>query len=155
MRRSEEIRIDRDAARLDRILRASPSRSAPQGFEDRVFAALRRRAALPWWRRSFAQWPPLPRAGLIVVCAASTLGAWRLAGWIVTVAVEALQRLAAPLETLRELLRALLAADSSLRLIGGGVAPHWLQGGAVVTAVAYVALIGLGVTAYRTLYLES
>jgi len=30
-----------------------------------------------------------------------------------------------------------------------------LQGGAVVTAVAYVALLGIGATAYRTLYLES
>ncbi|MDE2295704.1 MAG: hypothetical protein KGL36_09655 [Gammaproteobacteria bacterium] len=155
MRRSEEIRIDRDAARADRDLRALPLRSAPPGFEDRVFAELRRRAALPWWRRSFAKWPPLPRAGLIVVCAASTLGAWRLASGIASVAGVVLQRVAGPFLMLRELLRALLAADSSLRLIGGGVGPQWLQGGAVVAAVAYVALIGLGATAYRTLYLES
>lgn len=155
MRRSDEIRIDREVAQVDRCLRALPLRSAPEGFGERVFAELHRRAALPWWRRSFRQWPALPRLGLIIACAASTLGAWRIAGWVAAVSAAALQRVAAPLFALRDLLRALLAADASLRLIGGGVGPHWIQGGAVLTVIAYVALIGLGATAYRTLYLES
>ena len=155
MRRSEETRIDQVAARVDRCLRALPPRSAPEGFEQRVFAELRRRAARPWWRRAYGEWPLLPRVGLIAVCAGSTLGAWRVAGWLAADAALALHRVAAPLFAVRELLRAVLAADASLRLVGGGLAPHWLQGGAVVTALAYVALLGLGATAYRTLYLES
>lgn len=155
MKRSEEIRIDQDAARVDRCLRALPSRAAPAGLEARVFAELRRRAALPWWRRSFAQWPALPRLGLVIVCAGSAFGAWRVAAWLVTAAAAVMHRGAGPLLAVRELLRAALAADVSLRLIGGGLAPQWVQGGAVVTVISYVALIGLGTTAYRTLYLES
>ena len=155
MRRSEEIQIDQDAARVDRYLRALPPRTAPEGFEQRVLAALQRRAAQPWWRRAYREWPFLARIGLLVVCSGSMLGAWRVAGWLTAGAALGLNRVAAPLFAVRELLRAVLAADASLRLVGGGLAPHWLQGGAVVTALAYVALLGLGATAYRTLYLES
>jgi hypothetical protein len=38
-------------------LRALPDRRAPRSLESRVHAAIETRAALPWWKQSFAQWP--------------------------------------------------------------------------------------------------
>src|ERR1700738_3597831 len=53
---------------LDRALRELPLRRAPLTLESRVFGELQRRAALPWWRRSFAHWPLLARAAFLVIC---------------------------------------------------------------------------------------
>src|ERR1700691_1431904 len=55
---------------LDRTLRERPLRSAPATLESRVLIELQRRAALAWWRRSFAHWPLPARAGFVVICAA-------------------------------------------------------------------------------------
>ena len=55
---------------LDRALHELPSRRAPPTLESRVIRELDRRAALPWWRRSFAHWPLLARAGFLVIGAA-------------------------------------------------------------------------------------
>src|SRR5712672_3854389 len=55
---------------LDRTLHELPLRRAPLTLESRVFGELERRAALPWWRRSFAHWPLLARAGFLVICGA-------------------------------------------------------------------------------------
>src|ERR1700688_1333747 len=54
---------------LDRTLRELPLRRAPPTLEARVCGELTRRAARPWWRRSFAQWPLPARAALPVLCA--------------------------------------------------------------------------------------
>ena len=50
-------------AAVHRVLRGLPERKAPAGLEGRVLAELARRAALPWWRKSFAHWPAAIRAG--------------------------------------------------------------------------------------------
>src|SRR5476649_1202935 len=55
---------------IHRTLREQPARRAPRSLEQRVLAELERRAALPWWRRSFAHWPLPARAGFLVICAA-------------------------------------------------------------------------------------
>jgi len=55
---------------LDRALRELPLRRAPRALETRVIRELERRAALAWWRRSFAHWPLLARAGFLVICGA-------------------------------------------------------------------------------------
>src|SRR5665213_2604381 len=50
-----------DPEKLERLihqtLRALPVRQAPLTLEVRVAAAIVQRAALPWWRRSYALWP--------------------------------------------------------------------------------------------------
>ena len=66
-------------ARLfERTLRDLPLRRAPSTLEARVLSELRRRASLPWWRRSFSHWPALARAcfGLGI----AVLIAWIFAG---------------------------------------------------------------------------
>src|ERR1700689_4787557 len=53
---------------VNRALRELPVRRAPPGMERRVWNELARRAALPWWRRSFAHWPGPARAVFLAVC---------------------------------------------------------------------------------------
>ena len=55
---------------LSQALRGLPLRRAPAGLEARVVNELARRAALPWWRASFANWPAGARVAFVVLCAA-------------------------------------------------------------------------------------
>ncbi|HUX73104.1 MAG TPA: hypothetical protein VMV25_04350 [Steroidobacteraceae bacterium] len=146
---------DPEEALIDRSLRALAPRRAPAGLEARVIGELRRRAALPWWRRSFAHWPRPPRLALLVACAALAPVAWRACAWAGG-AVEALARRAgAPISLLRDVLRTAIDAQSSLRLFDGIVSPAWMVGGLVFAALLYVMLLGLGAVAYRALYLRT
>ena len=51
------------------MLRNLPDRKAPAGLEARVLAEISRRAALPWWRKSFAHWPVAVRLGFLILSA--------------------------------------------------------------------------------------
>src|SRR5437764_13255978 len=42
---------------IDRQLKGLPELDAPAGLVPRVMAALAARAALPWYRQSWSQWP--------------------------------------------------------------------------------------------------
>src|SRR4051812_44679146 len=54
---------------IHRTLRAQPLRRAPQTLESRVLAELARRAALPWWHKSYAHWPSAVRGWFFVLSA--------------------------------------------------------------------------------------
>ena len=60
---------------IHQTLRSLPDRPAPRSLESRVLAAIEARAALPWWKQSFAQWPVAARFvwlyGIIAVVAGS------------------------------------------------------------------------------------
>jgi len=131
-----------------------PSRRAPSSLESRVQAEIARRAAQPWWRKSFLNWPLGARAVFVVVC-----------GLVVRFALLAISTAskapaAAQVKTSFESelvwLRAARALGESLahslEAIVGGVPSLWLYGGAAVLVALYVALFGLGAAAYRTLY---
>jgi hypothetical protein len=53
---------------VGRVLKETPVRRAPSSLESRVLREIGRRAALPWWRRSFSRWPRIARAGFTLVC---------------------------------------------------------------------------------------
>src|ERR1700692_901983 len=132
---------------FDRALGELPLRRAPPTLEARVCGELTRRAARPWWRRSFAQWPLPARAVFLVLCAVlirlafmggSAAGAgihslpWaRQAGWL----VASLANLAAAIAHISP--------------------PAWLYEGLAVCGVLYAVLFGLGAVVYRMLYLQS
>ena len=71
------------ARALHETLRALPPRRAPRTLETRVFAELERRAALPWWRRSFAHWPRAARALFLLASAGLVKITLLAAGWAV------------------------------------------------------------------------
>jgi hypothetical protein len=136
---------------LERTLRELPLRQAPPTLESRVLGELQRRAALPWWRRSFAHWPPAARAAFVVMGAglvklAFLGGAWTAAG------MGSLHDSAAAMPWAHQAVAIVGAAGGFVISLVRAVPPDWIQDGLVVSAVLYAALFGLGIAAYRMLY---
>jgi hypothetical protein len=139
---------------VDRALHGLPLRRAPATLESRVFAELERRAALPWWRRSFAHWPLPARAGFLVICIA-LIGLAFVGG---AAAMDSLRSMndsgALSLAWAREAGVLMSSAGSLLTSLWRAVPPAWAYAGLAVCAALYAVLFGLGAAVYRTLYLE-
>jgi hypothetical protein len=132
---------------LDRALRELPLRRAPLTLEARVFGELERRAALPWWRRSFAYWPLLARAVFLVIGGALIRLAF-LGGATAVAGVRSLS-------WARELGAMTASAANLAAMLAHTVPPTWAYEGIAVCAALYAVLFGLGAAVYRTLYLPS
>jgi predicted anti-sigma-YlaC factor YlaD len=139
---------------VDRALRKLPLRRAPHTLESRVFAELERRAALPWWRHSFAHWPLPARAAFLVICIA-LIGFVFVGG---TAAMDGLKSLSdsgsLSLSWAREAAALMASAGNLIASLTNAVPPGYLYGGLAVCAVLYAVLFGLGAAVYRTLYLQ-
>ncbi len=122
-----------------------PMRRAPATLEARVLSELARRAALPWWRRSFAHWPLAARAGFLAVCAVSIAFALRGAA----AAMDAVHSLA----WAREAGMLMASGGNLLAALAHAPVPGWLYGAMTVYALLYAFLFGLGAAVYRMLYL--
>jgi hypothetical protein len=139
-------------AAIDAALCGLPLRPAPPSLELHVLEELSRRAALPWWQRSFAGWPGFARVGFVLMCVV-LLGLAFLGG------VWAMQNLGSPalgalsMPWARHLV-ALLGVAGELASLMRVVPPEWVYEGLAASVVLYAALFGLGITAYRTLYLD-
>jgi hypothetical protein len=140
-------------SKMHRVLRGLPGRRAPSGLEARVLAEVARRAALPWWRKSFAHWPASVRATFFAVSglAAAVLvvgafslsqspGAHALSGgisstfsWLVLARDIAFSA--------RDRVTTLLASVPSVLLYGGGA----------LVALGYAAVAALGAATFRAL----
>jgi hypothetical protein len=131
---------------LDRTLHELPLRRAPVTLEPRVLCELERRAALPWWRRSFVHWPPLARAAFLVICGALIRLAF-LGGATAVAGVRSLS-------WARELAGFTASAANLAAWLAHIVPPTWAYQGIAVCAVLYAVLFGLGAAVYRTLYLQ-
>ena len=139
---------------LDRTLRPLPLRRAPPALQSRVLEELQRRAALPWWRRSFAHWPSTARAVFVLVCLALIAmmflgGNWTADSVRSLHASGALSPSPGP-----QVLAVMMAAGELATLLARAVPPAWIYAGLAAGAVLYAALFGLGAAAYRTLYLS-
>jgi hypothetical protein len=139
---------------LDRALHELPLRRAPPTLESRLFGELERRAARPWWRRSFAHWPRLARAAFLVICGALIRLAF-LGGAGAAAGVHSLQESGTLSVSWAHQAAVLLASAGNLAmLLGRTVPPTLVYAGIAVCAVLYAALFGLGAALYRTLYLQ-
>jgi hypothetical protein len=65
---------------IDRELRALPDLPAPSTLAPRVMAAIERRAAAPWFARSWPEWPVAARAASFLLLAA-LFGGLCYGGW--------------------------------------------------------------------------
>ncbi len=136
---------------LERIvqgaLRTLPLRHAPSSLEVRVLGELARRAELPWWRRSFLQWPRSARAILVGICVAlgglTSLGGTRI-GWMVN-----------PGRGLERTIAVVSAAGDALSALAHAIPSVWIYEALVIGAALYAVLFALGAAAYRTLYLDA
>jgi hypothetical protein len=138
---------------IDRTLRDLSPRAAPPGLAARVRAEFARRAALPWWRRSFTYWPAPVRGAFVAICAGlialSLLDGARLiaARQVADAAQASVARLSwgGPLSALWN---ALIDSGSAL---AGAVPSVWLDAGAALVALAYALLLAVAVAACRVL----
>jgi hypothetical protein len=136
--------------RVDRQLRAQPARTAPATLHARVLAELARREALPWRRRSLAYWPLPLRVAFLLACMAGAWASLRL----VPSLIEPFSR---PLSWLDSAGGWVSFLDSLFAYVGSAVlhslpAPL-LYGGVLGLGALYALLAGIGVAAYRTLYI--
>jgi hypothetical protein len=139
-------------AAIDAALCELPLRSAPPSLELHVLEELSRRAALPWWRHSFAGWPGFARVGFVLICAV-------LIGLVVLGGVWAMRNLGSPalgalsMPWARHVV-ALAGVAGELAALVRIVPAGWVYEGLAASVVLYAALFGLGIAAYRTLYLD-
>jgi hypothetical protein len=131
---------------LDHALHELPLRQAPPTLESRVLRELARRAALPWWRRSFPHWPLLARAAFLIVCGV-LIGVAFLGGATAVAGVRSLS-------WAREIWAITASAADLAALLARSAPPIWVYEGIAVCAVLYVVLFGLAAAVYRTLYLQ-
>jgi hypothetical protein len=139
---------------LNDALRGAPLRRAPSTLQARVVGELQRRAALPWWRRSFAQWPLAQRSVFVVICV-GLIGSTLLGGFSAVVGTRSFTEIGAlTLSWAQPALALMSSAGGLVALLLRVIPPLWLYAGMVVGAMLYVALFGLGAAVYRTLYLR-
>lgn len=136
---------------LHETLRQLPARRAPASLEERVLAAIERKVALPWWRKSFAHWPLAARALFVV----ASIGLVRLA-FVASVWAMSGFNTANFRHTVAERFAWVDATAAVLNAIGGSVEvvlrslpPLWLYGGLAFFAALYVTLFGLGAAAFK------
>jgi hypothetical protein len=143
---------------IQRTLQQLPQRQAPRTLELRVHDELQRRAALPWWRRSFRQWPLPTRCAFIVACfAVMAFTIWTGTASFADAPFAGVDFAddAARFATWTHPAMALLASMRELTALLGEVIPtRWLHVGLGLGALFYLVLFGLGAAAYRTLYLQ-
>lgn len=143
------MKVDRDRQdRLERLvtraLRNQPLRRAPQTLERRVLAQLEAGAAVTGWRRGFAHWPMAAR----LVFLAASIGFVKLA---LSIAMWLSTPLASPafsfdLPSHMTWLQTLFVAMAS---IARTVPSLWVHAGIALLVVMYLALFGIGASAYR------
>lgn len=132
---------------IDRTLRAQPLRRAPRTLESRVLAEVARRAALPWWHKSYAHWPAAVRGGFLVLSALAAavlfVGFISLSGGG---ASATLSEQFAWFGAAREVLTGVTNAGLTLWRT---IPPLWIYTAVACAAVSYATLIAAGAAAYR------
>jgi hypothetical protein len=131
---------------VTRTLRDQPLRRAPDSLERRVLAQLEAGAATARWRRGFAHWPLAAR----LVFLAASVGIVKLA---LSIALWVSTPLAAPafsldLPSQMAWLQTLFVVIAS---ISRTVPSLWVHAGIALLVLMYVALFGIGASAYRTM----
>jgi hypothetical protein len=154
--------IDRDESldremevRVGQALRTLPHRRAPATLESRVLDALARRVPLPWWRRSFGEWPAPARVAFGVTSAVLVVIAV-LAGAAANANLGSLgasPALATPV--LRDASVFFVITRTLSVSLASTLSSSWVLGCLVASAALYAALFGLAIAGYRTLYLNA
>lgn len=138
-------------AAIHRVLRGLPDRKAPAGLEGRVLAELGRRAALPWWRKSFAHWPSAVRVGFFVGSAVAA--AFAVTGLFYALQSRGAHELAGGVSNSIAWLvlgRDMVAKlNANVRTLIAAIPPLWFYGIIATIGVSYAALAAIGAATYR------
>jgi hypothetical protein len=147
-----------DPEKLEAFIREAltdlPERRAPRTLEARVLAEIGRRSALPWWRRSYADWPAAARGAFFVTSAAA---AAILVAGLLSIANSASGAAAAG-EVARRFAWLGLVGDALAGVTGDfgaffrGIPAPWLRGALAVAGACYATLIAVGAAVYRAFF---
>ena len=126
-------------------LRKLPEHEAPSDLIANVFATLKERENLPWWRQPFSFWPKNTQALLIGALSVAFIGA-----------VYLVQRPATALNSIGERASSFAWLGRALETLVNGVAVafrslpwQWLAAIAIVFFVMYAACLATGFALYR------
>ena len=146
--------------KLERALRDAvqglPARRAPSSLERRVLAELERRAALPWWRKSFRHWPLAARALFVVACFGFVKLALSASAWVMSGFDTAQLRaaFAQPIAWFEAALAVGNAFSGFIDILSRNIPALWLYAGAAFVVTLYATVFGLGAVAYKALHAE-
>jgi hypothetical protein len=138
---------------IARVLRDQPLLQAPASLEANVLREIERRAALPWWRKSFMHWPQVARIGLImallgVVKLALDALVWLTMSYRESNVATAIEQPVDWFHTTSSIVRSLGTAAEALL---SAIPSTWLYAGLLIGFAMYVAIAGVGAVVYRTL----
>ena len=141
---------------IHQTLRSLPARRAPLSLESRVRAALQARAALPWWKQSFASWPVAARVAFVIATAGiaklALMGAvWAMGGFDGGELVNSFSTQFAWIQTVSNVVAGI---GNFFGTLYRSIPPLWLYGGLAFIGVMYATLFGLGAAAYRLLFAQ-
>jgi hypothetical protein len=139
------------AGRLHRELRQLPPLKAPQTLIPRVVSAIESKACQPWWKKSWAQWPPLARLFFVLLSApvagAILYFAFRLSNGM---SLETIQpKVVNSFNFLAPVWHLIVALGNAFLLLirSGGQLFIWITLGFL--AAIYLSCVGLGTFCYR------
>ena len=136
---------------IDRVLKRLPEVSAPRTLMPRVMAAVRARAALPWYRQSWQAWPmPLQVATIFVLVA--SFGGFFFATWELSRAAgfaAVRQEIGGMFSGVAVIGNVLGVLISALRLVVEKLGTAFIIGCLAAAALAYSIFIGLGTVYLR------
>ena len=139
------------AAVINRELRALPELAAPAALADRVMRAIKQRARLPWYRRSWQTWPVALQAASLVVLLA-LFGGLCLGGWKLSqteAATMALRRAGEWLSGLNLIGNTLYVLSNATLLVVKKLGTGVIVACLVMVGLGYAACVGLGTVYFR------
>jgi hypothetical protein len=141
---ADRNRQDEIERQVTRALRDQPMRRAPSTLERRVLAQIESGAAAMGWRRGFAHWPVPARVVFLAASVGVVKVALLLAMWLATPLDSPAVSVQLPSQV--AWLQTLLVAIGS---VARTVPSVWVHVGIALLAIMYVALFGIGASAYR------
>lgn len=141
---------------VHQTLRSLPHRRAPHALESRVLAAIEARANRPWWKQSYAQWPVAARCIFLLLSGGLAKVALMAAVWIMgDFEVAAFANAFSTQFSWFDRIGSVFGGITGfIALLVRNAPSTWLYGGAACLALLYATLVGVGATAYRTLFAQ-
>ena len=138
-------------ARIDRELKSLGELPAPATIAPRILRAVGQRGVLPWYRRSWQEWPVALQAASFAILMAMfgglCLGAWELSRDAAGTALA--QKVGGDVAALGVLWRTIGVLGDAVVLFVRHSGTGFIAGGVAVLFVAYAACVGLGTTCVR------
>jgi hypothetical protein len=135
------------------LLRELPHRQAPAALEARVLEEIGRRAALPWWRKSFLHWPQLAQVALVLALAGVVKLAIGAVVWL-TGSVRGSQVATAieqPVDWIQSMASVFHSLVIACNAVIAAIPSQWLTLGLLAAGAMYFVLFGTGAVLYRAL----